>query len=141
MTKFTNKHGLPEPLVRALTSNKYSRGDARMSITSLLGSPRIHALKEKHHADIEEDVMDRLWSVFGTTVHNMLEEGSAGLDDYIAEERIFTEIDGWKISGGIDVQHMKDGSVGIRDWKVTSAYAVMNAKEVRNNPVRNVCRI
>ncbi len=126
--KFTNKHNLPMPLFRALSSSKYSKGDARISITGLMGSPRINVLKEKHHQDIEVDVMDRLWAVFGTTVHSMLEEGSEGLDDYIAEERIDTEIDGWKISGGIDVQHFTDGQVGIRDWKVTSAYAVMNTK-------------
>jgi hypothetical protein len=128
LTKFTNKHGLPAPLVRALSSNKYSMGDARISITGLMGSPRVNVLKSKHHEDIEVDVMDRLWSVFGTTVHNMLEEGAKGMDDYIAEERIDTEIDGWKISGGIDVQHLADGVVGIRDWKVTSAYAVMSNK-------------
>jgi hypothetical protein len=128
MTKFTNKHNLPTPLFRALSSNKYTRGDARMSITTLLGSPRVAVLKEKHGQDIEVDVIDRLWAVFGTTVHTMLEEGSEGLDDYIAEERIFTEMDGWKISGGIDVQHFDNNLVGIRDWKVTSAYAVMNGK-------------
>ncbi len=126
--KFTNKHRLPEPLVRALSADKYSKGDARISITGLMGSPRVNVLRSKHHADIETDVMDRLWSVFGTTVHNMLEEGSAGLDDYIAEERIDTVLDGWKISGGIDVQHFTDGQVGIRDWKVTGAWAVMNNK-------------
>lgn len=126
--KFTNKHGLPAPMVRALSSSKYSKGDARISVTGLMGSPRINVLKQKHHDEIEVDVMDRLWAVFGTTVHNILEEGAEGLDDYIAEERIDTELDGWKISGGIDVQHLSEGVVGIRDWKVTSAYAVMSNK-------------
>lgn len=126
--KFTNKHGLPAPMVRALSSSKYSKGDARISITGLMGSPRINVLKAKHHEDIEVDVMDRLWAVFGTAVHNILEEGAEGLPDYIAEERIDTELDGWKISGGIDVQHLSEGVVGIRDWKVTSAYAVMSNK-------------
>lgn len=127
--KFTNKHNLPTPLVNALSQSKYSKGDARISITGLMGSPRINILKQKHHEDIEVDVMDRLWAVFGTTVHTLLEEGAQDLEDYIAEERIDTEIDGWKISGGIDVQHMADGSVGIRDWKVTGAWAVMNGKD------------
>lgn len=126
--KFTNKHNLPEPLVRALSQNKYSSGGARASITTLIGSPQVAILKKEHAGEIEVDVMDRLWSLFGTTVHNIIEEGSAGLADYIAEERIFSEVDGWEISGGIDVQHFLDGRVGVRDWKVTSAYAVMNGK-------------
>ena len=128
MSKFTNQHGLPEPLFRALSSDKYSKGDARVSVTTLLGSPQVAILKERHRGEIQVDVMERLWSLFGTTVHTILEEGSAGLPDYIAEERIFTEIDGWRVSGGVDVQHLSEGTVGLRDWKVTSAYAVQNGK-------------
>lgn len=126
--KTTNKHRLPLPLARALSMDKYSKGDARMSITTLMGSPRVGILKERHRDEITTDVMDRMWSLFGTTIHNIIEEGSEGLEDYLAEERVFTELDGWKISGGIDVQHFTDGKVGIRDWKVTGAWAVMNNK-------------
>lgn len=127
--KISNRHGLPEPLVRALSQDKYSRGDSRASVTGLIGSPRVAVLKAKHAAEIETDAMDRLWSLFGTTVHNIIEEGSAGLPDYIAEERIFSEVDGWRISGSIDLQHHTEGEVSLRDWKVTGAWAVMNTKD------------
>lgn len=126
--KTTNKHGLPLPLARALSQDKYSKGDARMSVTTLMGSPRVAILRERHKDDITTDVMDRMWSLFGTTIHNIIEEGSQGLSDYIAEERISTELDGWKISGGIDLQHFTNGQVGVRDWKVTGAWAVMHSK-------------
>jgi len=129
MTQFTNRQNLPAPLAKALSANKYSRGDARASATTLIGSPRMAILKEKHGGEATLDVVDRLWAVFGTAVHQIIEEGAEGMEDYIPEERIFTEIDGWVISGAIDVQHHKDRSVTIIDWKTCSTFAVMNGKE------------
>ena len=123
----TNRHGLPSVLVNLMTRDDYSRGDARISVTGLIDEPQIHQLKEHHKADIEEDVADGVWSLFGRAVHGVL-EGGAG-PEHIVEERITTTILGWKLSGAMDLQTMEEGGRAIEDYKVTSAYNVMNQKK------------
>jgi hypothetical protein len=68
-----------------------------------------------------------IWSVFGSAVHKVLEHGKD--ENHIIEQRIHSEIDGWHISGAVDLQIVNaDGSISVRDYKTTSAWAVMNDK-------------
>jgi hypothetical protein len=129
----TNKHGLPQVFVNLANRDKYSRGDARISVTELINSPKIRVLRKLHQHEIIEDVVDRVWSMFGTAVHNMVQEGAD--ENHIAEERLFIEVNGWRLSGGIDLQIvLSDGSSNnrksatITDYKVTTAWSVMNNK-------------
>lgn len=98
-------------------------------MTQLIGSPRISLLKEAHADDITADVTERVWALWGQTVHKIIEDGAKGLSDYIPEERLFLEVQGWMISGGVDIQRHRNGAVALIDWKTTSAYAVMQEKE------------
>ena len=41
---------------------------------------------------------------------------------------VHTEIDGWNISGAIDLQITNEGGISIKDYKTTSVWAVMNEK-------------
>jgi hypothetical protein len=67
--------------------------------------------------------------MMGTALHAMFEAGAEGIDHLISEERIFCKINGWNISGQIDSQRLHpDGTVTVRDYKSTSAWAVMNEK-------------
>jgi hypothetical protein len=68
-----------------------------------------------------------VWSLFGTAVHNVLEHGKD--DHHIVEERIFTDVDGWRISGQIDLQEVYEDGVAIKDYKVTSAWSVQQEKK------------
>ena len=122
--KLTNNYNLPETIVNVLKRPTYSKGKANISATELLNSPRVVQLKRKHWDDIEEDAADMVWSLFGTAVHGVLEHGKD--DHHIVEERIHTEVDGWKISGAIDLQELTDAGTILSDYKVTSAWAVMN---------------
>lgn len=71
-TFYTNKHDLPDNIVRATMNDKYvSRGD--ISVTSLIDAPKIRYLKKRH--DIEVDVMDMFWALTGTAVHHIVELG------------------------------------------------------------------
>lgn len=124
--KITNKYGLPQTIINAMERDDYSMGEARMSVTGLLKPPRIGLLYKKHHQEIEKDVSDMIWSLFGRAVHKVLELG--GDEEHIPEERLFTEIRGWVISGGVDLQKLGGNRVRIVDYKVTSAYAVMSEK-------------
>lgn len=120
--KITNRYNLPAPIILALERDPYTKGDATFSVTELLDSPQITQLKQRHADEIERDASDMVFSLLGRAVHNLLEEHGkrAGL---VAEERLYAEIDGWRISGGIDLQ---DGL--ITDWKVTTAKAAFAGK-------------
>lgn len=125
--KLTNKHNLPQTFVNVLKRPTYSKGRANLSVTQLINSPKIVALTSKFHDELEEDVADMVWSIFGTAVHGVLEHGKD--DSHVIEERLHTQVDGWNISGAIDLQIKNDdGSISIRDYKTTSAWAVMNDK-------------
>ena len=124
--KLTNKAGLPETIINVLKRPEYSKGKAHLSVTQLLNSPKIVALTQKHWNDLEQDAADMVWSLFGTAIHKVLEHGKD--DHHIVEQRIHAEIDGWNISGAIDLQIVNENGVDIRDYKTTSAWAVMNEK-------------
>ena len=124
--KLTNKFGLPNPVVKALTRNEYSKGDSNRSITQLIDSPRVRILKQEHWEELEEDVSEKMWAVLGSAAHKMFEE--TGDDNHISEERLFTEIDGWVVSGAIDVQRIEEDGVTIMDYKTTSVWSVIMGK-------------
>ena len=125
--KLTNNLGLPDTFVNAISRPTYTKGDAQISATEILNSPRIVQLKRQHWDDLEEDAADMVWSLFGSAVHEVLQHGKD--DHHIVEERIHTEYLGWKISGAIDLQEVYEDGIVISDYKVTSAWAVMNEKQ------------
>ena len=125
--KITNKHGIPDTFVNVLKRPTYSKGKAHLSATQLLNSPKIVALTKKFEDELEQDVSDMVWSIFGTAIHGVLEHGKD--DNHIVEERLHTTFDGWRISGAIDLQIVTgQDTISIRDYKTTSAWAVMNEK-------------
>lgn len=96
--KLTNKHGIPDTFLNVLKRPTYSKGRAHLSATQLLNSPKIVALTKKFEDELEQDVSDMVWSLFGTAIHGVLEHGKD--DNHIVEERLHATIDGWNISGG-----------------------------------------
>jgi hypothetical protein len=82
-----------------------------------------------------------LWSLVGRALHKVAEEGAD--EQHIAEERLFAEVRGWLISGGIDVQHVQGNSWAIADHKFTAAYSLMMEKpewEYQLNMYAWLCR-
>jgi len=124
--KLTNKHALPESIINVLRRPEYSKGKAHLSVTQLLNSPKIVSLTQKFWGELEQDASDMVWSLFGTAIHKVLEHGKD--DNHVVEQRIHAEVDGWNISGAIDLQIVNANGVDIRDYKTTSAWAVMNEK-------------
>lgn len=125
--KYTNRYNLPSAIVNNVLNDEYSRGDAVLSVTQLLSSPRIVILQRVNEDKMEADVVDRLPSMLGTAMHKVLEKGAN--PDEIVEERFFLDILGWKISGAVDLQIPKpDGTWEINDYKLTSVYSVMTEK-------------
>ena len=123
----TNKFGLPQTFVNVLRRPTYSKGKANISVTELISSPRIVQLRKMHAEEIEQDVSDMVWSIFGTAIHGVLEHGRD--NNHLVEERLHTEVDGWSISGAIDLQIINpDGTITVNDYKTVGAWSVMNEK-------------
>lgn len=124
--ELTNKYGLPQPVVKALTRETYSRGKSNRSITQLIDSPRVRILRKEHDSQISEDVSEKLWAVLGNAVHRMFEDSAD--ESHTTEERLFIDIEGWTISGAIDLQKAGDNGVVVMDYKTTSVWSVIYGK-------------
>lgn len=126
--QITNIYNLPDSVVQAIKRPTYNKGNANVSATELLNSPRIVQLKRRHWDSLEEDASSMVWSLFGTAIHHVLEHGKS--DNHIIEQRLFAEVDGWTISGAIDLQEVdENGNVTISDYKTTGSWAAMNGKD------------
>lgn len=121
--RVTNVDGLPEAIVRAISSDTYSKGDADYSCSELVNPPRITLLKQRHADEITEDAVDRLWSLIGQLGHLLLER--AGADNALMEERLFMEIGERRISGQSDVAQWAYEDGTITDYKFTSVYTAI----------------
>lgn len=127
----TNRFNLPESIVRAVTNDTYTGPKAdseKVSVTTLIGSPRIHFLKCKYWAELSEDVVDNIWKILGSAAHAIMER--ADYKDSIQEERLEKTIDGLTISGAFDLYDGKTQE--LHDYKTTSAYTIVynpNGKE------------
>ena len=124
--KYTNRHNLPDPVFRALTDDKYSKGGADLSVTQIIDSPRVSLMREIHDDDIEVDAIDQLWSVFGTAVHNIFEEYAEG--EYIPEERLYADTQGLTVSGAMDIQEVGEHQK-VWDYKCTRAWTLVFGKQ------------
>lgn len=115
----TNVHGLPQALVDAVRNDPYT-GGGDISVTKLIDAPQRRVLLKQYKDSIVEDVSERIWSLLGQAVHTILER--ANKSD-IVEERLFAEVDGWKLSGQFD--RMDLHQIVLDDYKCTSVYKVM----------------
>lgn len=112
----------------ALEHDAYDNGGADISVTGLINSPRILILQKKNKELLEMDARDKMWSFLGTAVHAALEAHVP--ENAIAEERLFVEFNGWKISGAIDLQiDNGDGTWEINDYKVVGEFSVRAEKD------------
>lgn len=121
--RLTNRQNLPEAIARAVSNDSYDAGNSDISVTSLIGSPRITALRKAHGGEIVEDVADRIWSLIGQATHVVIERAKSETD--LVEKRLFTEIEGWIVSGQFD--YWSHGA--LIDWKTTSVWSVIHAQQ------------
>ena len=118
--KITNNLNLPDMLKRAV-EKEYEYRDKRYSITSLLDPDRVLMLKRRHNDEIEQDVSECIWMLFGTVTHYALETGiECRENEYVEEHLEHTFENGYTLSGIID--HVEDY---IDDYKTTSVWTVI----------------
>jgi len=120
--RFTNTLNLPQPIASAVSNDPYDNGGADASITTLIGPARIGALKHACADQITEDVSDRIFSLLGQLMHGLLERANT---EGVAERRLYTEIEGWKISGATD-SYYEHGLID--DYKLTTSYKFKDGK-------------
>ena len=124
--KITNKQGLPQPFVDAV-SREYTYKPKRYSVTTLLNSEREIMLKRRHNDKITADVSDMIWAIFGSAVHSILETSNKA-DFLLTEQALALPVtlsdgDEYTLSGICDLFDTKKGEV--IDYKVTSTFKVL----------------
>jgi len=116
--KITNKLKLPEGLVKAVSTERHNEAGC-ISATTLIQGLKQTILMDRHWSELEDDVSDRLWAIWGTAVHSLLEQEG---------ENEFTELDmdhavgNTTVTGRIDNYDMKKGV--ICDYKTASVYKI-----------------
>tara|TARA_R100001530_G_scaffold135714_1_gene113644 strand:- start:933 stop:1829 length:897 start_codon:yes stop_codon:yes gene_type:complete len=136
--KLTNKHNLPEVFVNLVRRDEYTKGDSNLSMTEAMSSPQMSILRNLHKDSIVEDVVDRYYAVMGTMMHKILEIGIDESDTVLSEERLFTEVNGWRLSGAIDVQHIEEDGVIIQDYKYVGVYSVIMGEQPKPDWVKQL---
>lgn len=146
--KVTNRHNLPQSIVNAVQNDPYDAGDSDISVTRLISPP--YQRKLMGGVELVEDASDRIWSLIGQSVHTILEraypkrrEPSVPVQEflkdtgYLTEERLFTECQGWKVSGAFDAY--ENGT--LYDFKVTSVWSVIGDTKIEWEQQLNLLRL
>ena len=124
--RITNVHQLPAAIVEAVRNDPYPHGKTGdISATQLISPPQLVALKRLHEDDLEEDAADRIWALFGQSIHTILERSEPSA---ITECRLFGKRKHWTISGQADriiALDEESKRVRIEDYKTTSAWSVL----------------
>ena len=122
--QITNRANLPDAIVRAVVNDPYPYGKTGdISVTRLIDAPQIRLLTRAHWAEIEEDASERIWALLGQAVHSILERAET---QALTEERLFAEIEGWSVSGQFDRLAYFPTQGLLQDYKVTSAWSVLD---------------
>jgi len=128
--KLTNRHDLPDAIVRAIANDDYDRGECHLSVSQLIAPPRQVALMRQHGDEIVQDATDLIWALLGKVGHVILERAE---QNALVEERLFMDVAGWRISGAMDrfaLLTLPHEAWGIDDYKFTSTYAVREGGKV-----------
>lgn len=116
--KITNEQKLPYGLVRAVSPKKHNAPGC-ISATTLIQGVKQIILTERYWDELEDDVSNRVWAIFGTAVHSLLE--SEGENDF-AEIEMKHKIGDITVTGKIDNYDIANGI--ICDYKTTSVYKI-----------------
>lgn len=123
--EYTNKHNLPQEIVRAITKDRYTDDNDKpfdYSASSLIAPIRQTILKRRHKDNlIIPDVMDLFFQFKGSVGHQVLEDAWHESMGSKVEERLYAPIQGRTISGKFDCY--QEGEV--RDYKFSKVYKYM----------------
>ncbi|RLC58392.1 MAG: hypothetical protein DRH89_01260 [Candidatus Cloacimonadota bacterium] len=114
----TNFNKIPEPIYRAVCKNWYSGAGAKhfCSVTELLKPEKLFVLERRYKDQLSVEASDLIWSLMGSAMHRVLEASETG--ETLNEERLFANVNGKIISGGVDLY--ENGIIS--DFKFTSVW-------------------
>ena len=73
--------------------------------------------------EIEQDVSDMIWLIFGTAVHSILEKSQEELEELKENKFVVDMLNGYKLSGIFDLYNDATGTV--TDYKTASVQKVL----------------
>lgn len=114
----TNKQGMPEAFVKAVTLEPHNK-KGEYSATTLLKGACETILTSRHFDEIEVDVSDMVWAIWGQAVHAIFEKQS---DAGFKEERFEVPVMNSKVTGRVDLYDMENEV--LYDWKTASVWKV-----------------
>lgn len=126
--KITNHLNLPQPFVSAVES-EYVPTPQQYSVTTVLNPSRYVILSRRHNSEVEQDVADMIWLLFGISFHSILENSRAEeeqlQEQYLKQDlgEFDKELEGFKLSGKADLLDTKTNTMV--DYKTTSVYKVL----------------
>jgi len=118
--QITNKLNLPEAIVKAVDTERHNKTEKELSATTLLKGIKEIILTWRHWDELTDDAADRIWAVFGTAVHALLE--TEGKHEF-TECDLNAPIGDVTITGRIDNYNMETGTV--TDYKTVSIWKVI----------------
>lgn len=120
--KLTNKLDLPSAFLEMAQSD-YEYKPKRYSATQMTKGYKEILLKRRHYDEIEKDVADMIWLLFGTAVHYILEQAEKK-EGELKEEKLATKIiDDYKLSGKFDL--FQNNNNKVIDYKTSSIWKVI----------------
>lgn len=118
----TNKLGLPETFVNFAKSD-YEYKPKEYRVTSLLKGLKETILEQRHRKEVDQDVSDMIWLIFGTAVHKVLEESQEGNAE-LKEERMRIKVGDYTLSGQFDLYNADTHT--ITDYKTASVWKIIS---------------
>lgn len=120
--KITNKLDLPQPFLDAV-SKEYQYKDKRYSVTTVIKGVKEILLSRRHSDEIEQDVSDMIWLIWGTAMHKVLEDAKENKDE-LKETKIEIQMpNGYTLSGQQDL--FSESLKRITDYKSGTVWKVI----------------
>jgi hypothetical protein len=95
--------------------------DKHYSVTTILSPTRMILLNRRYNDEIEQDVSDMIWMIWGTAVHYILEKAD---NENMTEFRFTQHIkDGYYLTGQIDLYN--NDTYTIEDYKTASVWKIL----------------
>lgn len=116
--KLLNSMNLPQAFCNAVNLERHNEKGC-FSATTLLKGTTSTILTDRHFDEIEVDVADCVWQIWGTAVHKIFED--SGIDG-LKEERFEVPVSHSKVTGRVDLFDEKNGV--LYDWKTASTFKI-----------------
>lgn len=126
--KLKNKLGVPEIIKEAILAMPYTAGKSDRTTTRLTDHPKPVRMAEIFKDKISSDVSEMISIIQGNAVHHLLELCAIKKPQrYVAELRVFLEVDGVMCSGQLDLFDLETQEM--IDFKFTKVYAAQHPKQ------------